>query len=140
MGGLATIAVAALCLAPGIANSTTTNAAAALAGNHDQQVWVTLVTGDHVLVRAKGVVVDAAPRAGLAQFQQFSRGGDQYPASVTNDDTAGIRDDLAKGHAGNYWVRSGWTKIDTLHFRLSPPRPTYTPGCRVPRRIWPTWT
>jgi hypothetical protein len=56
VSGLATIAVAAVCLAPAVAHSATTPAAAS-ASNHDQQVRVTLITGDHVLVREKDVLV-----------------------------------------------------------------------------------
>jgi subtilisin family serine protease len=56
--------------------------------------WVTLVTGDRVLVRTThgrtGVVVDPATRAGLMQFQQFTMDGDQYV--LPTDAAALVRD------------------------------------------------
>src|SRR5690348_5279933 len=55
------------------------------------QAWVTLVTGDRVLVSTAGgrtqVTVDAAPRAGLTQFVQYAVHGDRY---VLPADAAGL--------------------------------------------------
>ncbi|GAA4471294.1 S8 family peptidase [Phytohabitans houttuyneae] len=55
--------------------------------------WVTLVTGDRVLVPAAGgradVRVEPAPRARAAQFQQFTRRGDRYV--LPSDAAAAVR-------------------------------------------------
>ncbi|MGK5673671.1 S8 family serine peptidase [Micromonospora sp. URMC 106] len=52
---------------------------------------MTLITGDRVLVRDVGgqtkVLVESAPRPGLAQFQEFTRRGDRY---VLPHDAAGL--------------------------------------------------
>jgi subtilisin family serine protease len=40
--------------------------------------WVTLITGDRVLVRGSGVIIDPAARPGPVPFEQYTRHGDRY--------------------------------------------------------------
>ncbi|SCG57160.1 Subtilase family protein [Micromonospora echinaurantiaca] len=76
---------------PAAASSATAPFVTAKSGDGGRVAWVTLVTGDRALVRGSGtradVVVDPAPRFGVTQFQQFSRGGDRY---VLPGDAAGL--------------------------------------------------
>ncbi|MGW0435551.1 S8 family serine peptidase [Micromonospora sp. NPDC003197] len=90
---LAAVLVAAgLVIAPAGAGSAT--APATQIANGGGGTWVTLITGDRVLVRNAGgrtnLMIDAAPRLGLTQFHEFTQHGDRY---VLPHDAAGLVQD-----------------------------------------------
>ncbi len=89
-----TMAVALAVAAPWVSSAGTATAAPArppLAAGNDPGGWVTLITGDRVLVRGTdgrtNLMVDQAPRAVRTAMLQFTRRGDRY---VLPADAAGL--------------------------------------------------
>ncbi|MEE6262788.1 S8 family serine peptidase [Plantactinospora sonchi] len=88
----------------------------------DAQTWVTLITGDRVLVRGTDAdarpVIDPAPRAGLTQFQEFTHRGDRYV--VPRDASALVRDGVLDRELFNVTglVRQGYDDAHSPHLPL----------------------
>ncbi|GAA4698902.1 S8 family serine peptidase [Phytohabitans rumicis] len=130
--GLAAVVVA---LAAALAVPPAGRAAPPPPATADPGTWVTLITGDRVLVRPSGVLaVQPAPRSRPARFQEVVRHGDRYliPADAAGLLRAGTLDWQLFNVTG--LVRQG---LDDAHAARIPLLIGYAGGARAAKLVAP---